>query len=263
MALLTASIASLSWSLPARSHICARPTHPPTPRSPSVTAVASDNNRKAARRKKEQSAEEIERAARAALEAKQQEAAAERALLRAAEERDAVQILRRMGRAGLLPDGEATTLALAAVSQPRLLLQVGGLWRASREAEAELAPEQAARLVRAAAALREWPSVLEWWPMARGVAADDHTECEDAAVRAALALGKFAEAHALLEAAEAAGALRRQPLRRRVRPRWPRRRRQALPRTRAASRRAAACSSPIVRRPCRSRPAAASRRRSR
>ena len=145
--------------------------------------------------------------------AKQQEAAAERALLRAAEERDAVQILRRMGRAGLLPDGEATTLALAAVSSRGCCCRWAGCGarRARRRRSSRRSRRRASCARRR---LREWPSVLEWWPMARGVAADDHTECEDAAVRAALALGKFAEAHALLEAAEAAGALRRQPLRR-------------------------------------------------
>ena len=87
----------------------------------------SDNNRKVALEKERTKQEEERRAARASEEAREAARVAERAALSSLvgddgsinKKRDAVQILRRMGRGGLLPDDRATALVLDALNEVR------------------------------------------------------------------------------------------------------------------------------------------------
>ena len=184
----------------------------------------SENNRRLAREKERIRQEEDRRAARAAEEAREAERVAERAALSSLvgddglinRKRDAVQILRRMGRAGLLPDERATAIVLDALvasgarSSPkhRLVQQVAALCRVYPPET--LGPEQAAAFTRSAAALRQYRAVLEWWPAVRG----QFEDCDDHALRALLRLGRWEEAYALLGTAREAGTLRHAQLRR-------------------------------------------------
>ena len=132
----------------------------------------SENNRKLALEKERIRQEEDRRAARAAEEARDLERVAKRAALSSlvgddglikgsGRRREAVQILRRMGRAGLLPDERATAIVLDALiasgarSSPkhRLVQQVAALCRVYPPET--LGPEQAAAFMRSAAALRQ------------------------------------------------------------------------------------------------------------
>ena len=187
----------------------------------------SENNRKLALEKERVRQEEDRRAARAAEEARDLERVAKRAALSSlvgddglikgsGRRREAVQILRRMGRAGLLPDERATAIVLDALvasgarSSPkhRLVQQVAALCRVYPPET--LGPEQAAAFMRSAAALRQYRAVLEWWPAVRG----QFEDCDDHALRALLRLGRWEEAYALLGAAREAGTLRHAQLRR-------------------------------------------------
>ena len=150
--------------VPRRSHVS----------PPAIAAVArkskriSGTNRKHALEKRETQQEEERRVARAASEAREAAQAAERTALRnlmsdeggLTNEREAVQILRRMGRAGLLPDDRATAMVLGALvagsrSSPRhrLVVQVAALCRVYPPEGLEV--EQAAAFLRSAAALRQ------------------------------------------------------------------------------------------------------------
>ena len=184
----------------------------------------SDNNRKVALEKERTKQEEERRAARASEEAREAARVAERAALSSLvgddgsinKKRDAVQILRRMGRGGLLPDDRATALVLDALiasgarssPQHRLVQQVAALCRVYPPET--LGTEQASAFMRSAAALRQYRAVLEWWPAVRG----QFEDCDDHALRALLRLGRWEEAHALLGAAHEAGTLRHAQLRR-------------------------------------------------
>ena len=205
--------------VPRRAHVSSPLAVSAVIRKPEFSV--SDNNRKAALSKRETKQEEERRVARAAEEAREAARVAERAALSSLvsddglinKKRDAVQILRRMGRGGLLPDDRATALvldALIASSSPqhRLVSQVAALCRVYPPET--LGAEQASAFMRSAAALQQYRAVLEWWPAVRG----QYEDCEDHALRALLRLGRWEEAHALLDAAHEAGTLRRAQLRR-------------------------------------------------
>ena len=135
----------------------------------------SDNNRKLALEKRETKQEEERRVARAAEEGREAARVAERAALSSLvgddgfinKKRDAVQILRRMGRGGLLPDDRATALVLDALvasgarssPQHRLVQQVAALCRVYPLET--LGVDQASAFLRSAAALRQYASYPE------------------------------------------------------------------------------------------------------
>ena len=153
--------------VPRRSHISSPLAISAVIRKPKRSV--SDTNRKHALEKRETKQQDERRVARAVAEARDVARAAGRSALSSLvsddglinKKRDAVQILRRMGRAGLLPDDKSTALVLDALVtggtrsllQHRLVQQVAALCRVYPPDT--LLVEQASAFLRSAAALRQ------------------------------------------------------------------------------------------------------------